>query len=96
MTQITVADTVRSYSGKVGCMCGCQGTYNESERARKLAITQILKQNWNVQDFEHVDNLGTAGCIYVESDTRNRVLYLTEQGLIKATQLKKEVDGSAE
>ena len=40
---LTVDQTTRSYSGLPGCMCGCKGTYNESERARKMAITALLK-----------------------------------------------------
>lgn len=92
MSQLTVTDTIRSYSGKSGCMCGCQGTYNESLRARKLAISQILRQDWAVDDFKRVDADGEAGCIYVKSETRNRVLYLTQQGVLKAQQLKQQLD----
>lgn len=75
---LTVDQTTRSYSGKPGCMCGCNGDYNEGERARKLAITQLLKdpavkfQAW-ADDAE--------GCVYVETATRNRVLYLNKAGV---------------
>lgn len=40
---LTVEQTTRSYTGKPACMCGCNGTYNDSERARKMAITALLK-----------------------------------------------------
>jgi hypothetical protein len=40
---LTVQDTLRTYSGRPGCMCGCNGKYNESERARKMAVTQMLR-----------------------------------------------------
>jgi hypothetical protein len=79
---LNVMDTVRSYSGKPGCMCGCNGVYNEGERARKMAITALLKnpavrlQAWKPSD--------DAGCLFVETDTRNRVLYLTEAGVAAA------------
>ena len=90
MNTIQVEDTTRSYAGRIGCMCGCQGTYNESVRARKTAITQILKQDWAVNDFGRVDSEGVAGCLYVKSETRERVLYLTKQGLAKALAMEAE------
>ena len=77
---LTLEHTVRAYSGRPGCMCGCNGTYNESERARKMAITALLKnpdvcyQEWKLSD-------GDAGCIFVDTPTRTRVLYLTEAGV---------------
>ena len=77
---LTVNETVRSYSGRPGCMCGCNGTYNEGERARKMAMTALLKnpaarfQTWKPSG-------GDAGCLFVDSDTRTRVLYLTEAGV---------------
>ena len=79
---LTLEHTVRSYAGKPGCMCGCNGTYNEGERARKMALTALLKnpavrlQTWKPSG-------GDAGCLYVETATRNRVLYLTAEGAAK-------------
>ena len=73
---LTVNQTIRSYTGKPGCMCGCQGTYNENERARKMAITSLLK-NLAVR----LDDWGTEGCLFVVTPTRNRVLYLTSDGV---------------
>ena len=81
---LTLENTVRSYSGKPGCMCGCNGTYNEGERARKMAVTALLKnpdtrlQAWNKGRGDD------AGCLFVETATRNRVLYLTEDGVAAA------------
>jgi hypothetical protein len=78
---LTLDQTVRSYSGKPGCMCGCNGTYNEGERARKMAMTALLKnpkvrvQSWNQGRGDD------AGCLFVETETRNRVLYLTAAGV---------------
>ncbi len=90
---LTVMDTVKSYSGKPGCMCGCRGTYNEGERARKMAITSLLKdpavrlQTWKPSSD------GEAGCVYVETPTRNRVLYLTAEGVAKvAAMFPEQVD----
>ncbi len=72
--------TVRSYSGRPGCMCGCNGKYNSGDRARKMAISQLLK-NPDVQLQSWKESGGDAGCIYVETPTRNRVLYLTAAGV---------------
>ena len=78
---ITVDQTVRSYSGKPGCMCGCNGTYNEGERARKMAITALLKDPAVKFDAWSDD---AEGCLYVTTATRNRVLYLNKAGVIAA------------
>ena len=81
---LALEHTVRSYSGKPGCMCGCNGVYNEGDRARRMALTQLLKnpdarlQSWNQGRGDD------AGCLFVETETRNRVLYLTEAGVAAA------------
>lgn len=83
---LTLEHTVRSYSGKPGCMCGCNGVYNESERARKMALTQLLKNPaMRVQTWK--ESGGDAGCVYVETPTRNRVLYLTAEGAAKVAEM---------
>lgn len=93
---LTVYDTIKSYSGKPGCMCGCNGVYNESARARKTAITQLLNnpavklQEWNPSSD------GEAGCIYAETPTRNRVLYLTRSGVKKVRELLAAREAAAE
>ena len=87
---LTLDQTVRSYSGRPGCMCGCLGTYNESERARKMAITALLKnpntrlQAWNQGRGDD------AGCLFLDTPTRTRVLYLTEEGVAAARKLNVE------
>ena len=87
---LNVMDTVKAYSGKPGCMCGCVGKYNEGERARKMALTALLKnpavrlQTWKPSG-------GDAGCLYVETATRNRVLYLTEAGAAMAAKMFPEL-----
>lgn len=83
---LTLEHTVRSYSGRPGCMCGCNGDYKETDRARKMAITQLLKhpevqlQAWNLSG-------GDAGCLFVDTPTRTRALYLTEEGVAAARQM---------
>jgi len=80
---LTLEHTVRAYSGGVGCMCGCNGTYNEGEMARKRAITQLTK-NPEVRLQSWTRSGGDAGCLFVETSTRSRVLYLTEEGVAAA------------
>ena len=84
---LTVNQTTRAYSGKSGCMCGCNGNYSDSERARKLAITQLLK-NPDVK-FRAWDN-DNEGCVFVTTSTRNRVLFLNAEGVaaVRAMSMK--------
>jgi hypothetical protein len=86
---LTVTQTTRSYTGKRGCMCGCNGEYKDSERARKLAITQLLK-DLRVR-FETWAG-GSEGCLFVETTTRMRALYLTAEGVqaVRAMGYKEE------
>ena len=86
---LTVTQTTRSYTGKPGCMCGCNGTYNEGERARTMAITALLK-NPNVRFDTWAD--GEEGAMFVVTATRNRVLYLTAEGVkaVRAMGVKAE------
>ena len=81
---LTVNQTTRSYSGKPGCMCGCNGTYNEGERARKMALTALLKDPAVKFDAWAAD---TEGCFYVVTATRNRVVYLTADGVATARKM---------
>ncbi len=79
---LALEHTVRSYAGKPGCMCGCNGKYNEGDRARKMALTALLKNpEVRLQAWKPSDD---AGCLFVETETRNRVLYLTEAGVAAA------------
>jgi hypothetical protein len=76
---LTVDQTTQSYSGRRGCMCGCQGTYNEGTRARKMSMTSLLKNPAvRLQAWKYSDD---AGCLFVDTDTRTRVLYLTQEGV---------------
>jgi hypothetical protein len=61
-------------------MCGCKGSYKDSERARKMAITQLLKDP-AVRYQEWKPSGGDAGCLFVDTPTRTRALYLTEAGV---------------
>jgi hypothetical protein len=72
--------TVRSYSGRPGCMCGCKGKYSDSDRTRKMAITALLKDP-KVQLQSWAESGGDAGCLFVDTPTRTRALYLTQAGV---------------
>ena len=81
---LTIDHTIRSYTGRAGCMCGCIGTYSKSVRARKMAIKALLNDP-NVR-FENFIGAGygdasNAGCLSVTTATRMRVLYLNEEGV---------------
>jgi hypothetical protein len=65
-------------------MCGCKGKYNEGERARKMAITALLKDP--AVKFDAWAN-DSEGCLYVVNRGRSRVLYLNQQGVAKMRQL---------
>ena len=88
---LTLEHTVRAYSGRPGCMCGCNGSYKESERARKMAITQLLKDP-AVRLDSWKESGGDAGCLFVQTPTRNRVLYLTQAGVDAARAMGVEED----
>ena len=89
---LSVADTLDVYSGRPGCMCGCNGEYNNSERARKMAITSLLKNpNVRLHSWTPFGDSLDAGCIFVETKTRKRVLYLTASGVEKVRGLIPEV-----
>jgi len=88
---LTVNQTTRSYTGKPGCMCGCNGTYNEGERARKMAITALLKDP--AVRFDTWSG-GNEGAVFVVTATRNRVLYLNADGVaaVQAMGMKAEAE----
>ena len=88
---LTVNQTTRSYTGKRGCMCGCNGTYNEGERARKMAITALLKDPAVRYDTW---SGGNEGAVFVVTATRNRVLYLNAEGVaaVQAMGMKAEAE----
>ena len=83
---LNVNHTTQSYSGKPGCMCGCRGTYNETERARKMALTS-LQANPNVRlDMWSVNGV-EEGCLFVETETRTRCVYLNAEGCKEASKM---------
>lgn len=96
---LNVNDTVETYSGIANrCMCGCSGSYNKGQRARKMAITTLLKSpNIKLQKFNIPNGVEdeSVGCIYLTTESRHRVLYLNESGMNKVLSVfKNEVSDS--
>jgi len=72
--KLTVGDIVRVYSGELGCMCGCIGTYADTKRAKKRALDRILKTDYRLQLWGGDDT--TMGCLLHQTKTRNNAVYL--------------------
>jgi hypothetical protein len=82
---VTFENVFQTYSGRPGCMCGCNGEYRTTDRAKKSALTRILKEDYKVQLWDDkIDDI--MGCIFYETDTRNNVAYLR-----KGTELTDEM-----
>ena len=68
----TLANVKTVYSGKPGCMCGCRGKYTtpaQSARSVKLIFNKVMNNpKHKVED----------GIAFVETDTRNLVVYFVE------------------
>jgi hypothetical protein len=77
----TLANVQKVYSGKPGCMCGCRGKYSYAagcteseydvvnERSVKILFNKVMNNPAHkVED----------GIAYVETDTRNLVVYFVE------------------
>ena len=80
------------YSGKPGCMCGCNGRYKMASAHAELAGTErgyavddedisdrSVKIIFNkiMKNPAHKYDAG-ANCVYVETETRNLVAYFTK------------------
>lgn len=81
MTAVDISNVAKVYSGKRGCMCGCNGkwSYNEgvsrhswqgdvSVRSVKIIAGKVLRDA-NVKRDEN------ANCAYVETDSRILAVY---------------------
>ena len=68
----TLANVKTVYSGRLGCMCGCRGKYtepHESARSVKILFNKVM----NNPAHKVEDN-----CAFVETDTRNLVVYFKD------------------
>ena len=77
---------MKVYSGKPGCMCGCNGHYrvasahakaagydadDVSDRSVKIIFNKIIKDPAHKFDAD-------ANCVYVQTATRNLVAYFAD------------------
>jgi len=77
---IEAKDVVRTYSGKPGCMCGCQGKYNENPKSFKAALTRMLKTDYKINFWANSSD-EDGGCLYYDSGTRTNVIYFKKGSL---------------
>ena len=88
-------NVIRVYSGKSGCMCGCNGTYSKSKVSpvvdkRNIEDTKIsethvsrvlnyLADNKGRVRYQHIG--GDEWCAYIDErgDGRNNVVYYKEE-----------------
>jgi hypothetical protein len=72
--QINVNEIKQVYSGKPGCMCGCNGKYtrpNESMRSVKIITGKLMRDPATQYDAQ-------AKCFYLQTPTRMLAAYLVE------------------
>ena len=69
--QKTIENVSRVYTGLPGCMCGCIGKYNESDRSKKIIFNKIMRNPNHKFDAD-------ANCVYVQTATRNLVAYFAD------------------
>jgi hypothetical protein len=72
MINVTHTDIVRSYTGKVGCMCGCLGTYRDTDRSKKIALTKLRQMDYKIEFWK--SGYGDAGCIHAVNDAGTRTV----------------------
>lgn len=65
-------DVMRTYRGRQGCMCGCRGSYRETQRSAARALNEIKSLVTLGQPVEAM--LGTEGEIIISSDRDERTL----------------------
>jgi hypothetical protein len=72
--QINVNEIKRVYSGKPGCMCGCNGKYTgpeESMRSVKIIAGKLARDPATQYDDK-------AKCFYLQTKTRMLAAYLED------------------
>lgn len=100
---LKVDDVTQVYSGRPGCMCGCNGKYRAASQYRSLVEKErgYAMSDDDVSDRSVKVMLGKVlradykvdlfrsgdGCIYNETDTRSQVVYFR-----KGTKLFDDVD----
>lgn len=79
--QMTSLENVtKAYSGKVGCMCGCNGDYAyavtpDHDWQGEINLNKVkTRYNKVMKDPNKKVDLD-ANCVYVENETRTTVIY---------------------
>lgn len=67
-----IEKVVQVYSGRPGCMCGCQGTYWEDKKAIKRIYNVMAKNSNNVYSYN--DAIDHFACLDY-SPNRSYVVY---------------------
>lgn len=74
--QVKPAAVTRAYNGKVGCMCGCLGTYSEpNTKATAMRINRLNKL-LATQDYDAL--YVSDEWVSVERNGRNLTVYFCE------------------
>lgn len=74
LAMVALDNVARVYNGKSGCMCGCNGSYDTPEsnpRRARMLMNRVLKN-------PAVAYCATSHSIYMDTETRSTVVYLTE------------------
>ena len=80
--KIDVKDIDRVYSGKRGCMCGCNGNYYENNLINNKVIRRAVNKFNQSGAYLRDVNLVTGALsnyAYLDTETRTHVIYFSTQ-----------------
>jgi hypothetical protein len=79
MTNFQAIEVTKTYNGKIGCMCGCQGKYSEpGTLASRLRLNRIL--NFIGPMRPDADNFGDKASYSTETFMGDHYVYVEENG----------------
>lgn len=79
--KIDVKDIDRVYSGKRGCMCGCNGNYYENNLMNNKVIRRAINKFNQSGEYKLDVNLSTGeigNYVFLETETRIHVVYFSD------------------
>ena len=77
----TLANVQKVYSGKPGCMCGCRGKYSYATGCTESQYDVVNERSVKIlfnKVMNHPERKIEDGVAYVETDTRNLVVYFKD------------------
>ena len=77
----TLANVQKVYSGKPGCMCGCRGKYSYAQGCEEGYDDQVNERSVKILFNKVMNNPAHKiedNCAFVETDTRNLVVYFKD------------------